>query len=188
MERLAGARHELQVGADVSGASSRTDAAPAAIVGERVGGVSARLWRYSSSGDTRRTRVGLSAFVSDTVQLWDAVTLQGGLRVDRVTGTARGAPQGITWTSVLPRLSARWQFGWAALYAAETRTADALLTDVLAHGDPAAAVAEVYRWDGSRQGPLVARVGPGAGVDGELTKIDPEIERPVTRELLSGSR
>ena len=186
VERLAGARHELQVGADVSGASSRTDAAPAAIVGERVGGVSARLWRYSSSGDTRRTRVGLSAFVSDTVQLWDAVTLQGGLRVDRVTGTARGAPQGITWTSVLPRLSARWQFGWAALYAAETRTADALLTDVLAHGDPAAAVAEVYRWDGSRQGPLVARVGPGAGVDGELTKIDPEIERPVTREFVVG--
>ncbi len=186
VERLAGARHELRVGADLNGASSRTDAAPAAIVGERVGGVPARLWRYSSSGDTRRTRLGLSAFVSDTVQLWDALTLQGGLRVDRVTGTAHGAPQGITWTSVLPRFSARWQFGWAALYAAETRTADALLTDVLAYGDPAAAVADVYRWDGNREGPLVARVGPGAGVDGGLTTVAPGIERPVTREFVVG--
>ena len=183
---LAGAQHEFRVGADISGVSSSADAAPAAIVGERVGGLPARLWRFSPAGDTRRTRVGVSAFVSDSVRLWNAVTLEGGLRLDRVTGTARRAPQGITWTSLLPRLSARWEFGWAALYAAETRTADALLTDVLAYGDPAASVAEVYRWDGSRQGPLVARVGPGAGTDGDLTSIDPGIERPVTREFIVG--
>jgi hypothetical protein len=128
----------------------------------------------------------LAAFVSDTVQLWDAVTLEAGLRVDRVTGTALDAAQAITWTSVLPRLSARWDFGWAALYAAKTHTADSLLTDVLAYGDPAAAVAEVYRWDGSRQGPLVARVGPGAGADGRLTTVAPGIERPVTREFIVG--
>ncbi len=183
---FAGARHEIQLGADVSGVLSHTDAAASAIVGERVGGIPARLWRYSSSGDTRRTRVGLAAFVSDTVQLWDAVTLEAGLRVDRVTGTARDAAQAITWTSVLPRLSARWDFGWAALYAAQTHTADSLLTDVLAYGDPAAAVAEVYRWDGRRQGPLVARVGPGAGADGGLTTVAPGIERPVTREFIVG--
>jgi len=183
---VAGARHEIQIGADVSGVLSQTDAAPSAIVGERVGGIPARLWRYSSSGDTRRTRVGVAAFVSDTIHLWDAITLEAGLRVDRVTGSARDAAQAITWTSVLPRLSARWDVGWAALYAAQTHTADSLLTDVLAYGDPASAVAEVYRWDGSRQGPLVARVGPGAGADGGLTTIAPGIERPVTREFVVG--
>ena len=72
------------------------------------------------------------------------------------------------------------------MYAAQTHTADSLLTDVLAYGDPASAVAEVYRWDGSRQGSLVARVGPGAGADGGLTTIAPGIERPVTREFVVG--
>ena len=184
--RLPGARHAIQAGVDVSGVSSRTDAAPAVIVGELVGGIPARLWNYSASAETHRTRVGLAAFLADTVRLWDAVTLQGGLRVDRVTGVARGAPQGITWTTVLPRLSARWQFGWAALYVAESRTADSLLSDVLAHGDPAAAVADVHRWDGSREGFLVARAGPGAGAGGGLTTIDPTIERPITREFVVG--
>jgi len=183
---LIGGRHQFRFGADISGVSSREDAAPAAIVGERVGGLPARLWRFSASRDTRRTRVGMSAFVSDSVQLWNAVTLQGGLRIDRVTGKARGAPQGITWTSVLPRLSARWDFGWAAVYAAETRTADSLLTDVLSYGDPEASVSEVYRWDGGRQGSLVARGGPGAGADGALTLVDPGIERPITREIIFG--
>jgi hypothetical protein len=184
--RLAGARHVIQAGADASGVSSLTDAAPTVTVGELVGGIPARLWTYSVSGDTRRIRVGLAAFVSDTVRLWDAVTVRGGLRVDRVTGVARGAPQGITWTTVLPRLSARWEFGWAALYAAQTRTADSLLTDVLAYGDPAAGVADVRLWDGGREGPLVARVGPGAGADGRLTAIDPTVERPLTKEFVVG--
>ena len=149
--RLSGGRHTIQAGVDASSVSSRADAAPAVTVGELVGGIPARLWSYSASADTHRTRVGLAAFVADTIRLWDAVTLQAGLRVDRVTGVARGAAQGITWTTVLPRLSARWQLGWAALYAAETRTAGALLTDVLAHGDPAAAVADVRRWDGQER-------------------------------------
>jgi len=184
--RLPGARHAIRAGVDVSGVSSSTDAAPAVTVGELVGGIPARLWTFSATPDTRRTRVGLAAFVADTVRLWDAVTVQGGLRVDRVTGMARGAPQGITWTTVLPRLSARWQFGWAALYAAQTRTADSLLTDVLAYGDPVAGVADVRRWDGGREGPLVARVGPGAGADGRLTAIDPAIQRPVTSEFIVG--
>jgi hypothetical protein len=184
--RLPGPRHAIRVGVDVSGVSSSTDAAPGATVGELVGGIPARLWTFSASADTRRTRVGLAAFVADTVRLWDAVTVQGGLRVDRVTGLARGAPQGITWTTVLPRLSARWQFGWAALYAAETHTADSLLTDVLAYGDPAAAIADVRRWDGGREGRLVARVGPGAGTDGRLTAIDPTVERPLTKEFVVG--
>ena len=183
---LPGARHAIWAGVDASRVSSRADAAPAVTVGELVGGIPARLWTYSASAETHRTRMGLAAFVADTVRLWDTLTLKGGLRVDRVTGVARGAPQGIAWTTVLPRLSARWEFGWAALYAAETRTADSLLTDVLAYGDPAAVVADVHRWDGSREGPLVARVGPGSGPNRSLTAIDPAIQRPVTREFVVG--
>ena len=183
---LPGARHAIRAGVDANRVSSRTDAAPAVTVGELVGGIPSRLWTYSASAETRRTRVGLAAFVEDTVRLWDTLTLKGGLRVDRVTGMARDARQGITWTTVLPRLSARWQFGWAALYAAETRTAGSLLTDVLAHGDPATAVGDVRTWDGNREGSLVARVGPGAGTDGGLTVIDPMIERPLTREFIAG--
>ena len=181
-----GLQHAIQAGVDASRVSSRADAAPAVTVGELVGGIPARMWSYSASAATERTREGLAAFVADTVRLSEDVTLQGGLRVDRVAGTARGARQGITWSAVLPRLSARWQLGRAALYAAATRTAEALLTDVLAYGDPAAAVADVRRWDGSREGPLVARAGPGAGTDGSLTAIDPALDRPITREFLAG--
>jgi hypothetical protein len=186
LDRLRGGRHAIQAGVDASGVSSRTDAAPAVRIGEFVGGIPARLWTYSASAETQRTRAGVAAFVSDTVRLWDRVTVQGGVRVDRVTGRARGARQGITWTTVLPRVSARWQLGWAALYAAGGRTADSLLTDVLAYGDPTATVADVTRWDGRREGPLVARVGPGAGADGNLTTIDPAIKRPTTREFIVG--
>ena len=184
--RTLGVRHAIQAGVDASSVSSRADAAPAMTVGELVGGIPARLWTYSASAATQRTRVGLAAFVDDTVRLWDDLILQGGLRVDRVDGAARGARRGITWSTVLPRLSARWQLGWTAVYSAVTRTADALLTDALAYGDPAAAVADVRRWDGGSEGPLVARAGPGAGADGSLTAIDPTIERPVTREFIVG--
>ncbi|MSO83341.1 MAG: hypothetical protein EXQ53_08615 [Acidobacteria bacterium] len=184
--RTLGLQHAIQAGADASHVSSRAGPAPAVTVGELVGGIPARIWSYSASAETLRTRVGLAAFVADTVRLSEDVTMQGGLRVDRVAGTARGARQGIAWHTVLPRLSARWQIGRAALHAGATGTAESLLTDVLAYGDPGAAVADVRRWDGSREGPLVARAGPGAGTDGSLTTIDPTIERPITREFLAG--
>src|SRR5688572_4226001 len=106
--RTQGIRHALQTGADASRILSRSDAGPAVTVGELVGGIPARLWSYSASAATQRTRVGLAAFVSDTLRLSEDLTVEGALRFDRTTGTARGAAEGITWNTVLPRVSARW--------------------------------------------------------------------------------
>jgi hypothetical protein len=54
----------------------------------------------------------------------------------------------------------------------------------------------VYRWNGAdgahpptsaELGPLVARVGPGAGADRQLTSIDPALRRPYYDEFLIGA-
>lgn len=184
--RTSGVRHALDAGVDASRASATADAAPAVRVGELVGGIPARLWSYSASAAAQRTRIGLAAFVADTVRLSEGLSVEAAVRFDRTTGKARGARQGITWNSISPRVSARWELGWTAIYAGLTRTAETLLTDVLAYGDPSAAVADVRRWNGTSEGPLVARAGPGAGADGRLTMIDPALERPTTRELIAG--
>src|SRR5262249_32611699 len=56
----------------------------------------------------------------------------------------------------------------------------------LAIGDPAAPVADIARWNGATAGPLIARVGPGTGGDAAFTQIDPQLERPITDEVIFG--
>jgi hypothetical protein len=56
--------------------------------------------------------------------------------------------------------------------------------NVLGVGDPAAAVADVSRWNGFVVGPAIARVGPGTGGDAAFSKLDPQLQRPTTDELV----
>jgi len=188
--RMLGASHTLQAGLDGSVASFRADATGPMDIRERVGGVPARLWSYSADAGTRRSRRGMAAFITDRVALGGALTIDATLRFDRAQGRAGGAPQGITWNTWLPRAAAHWRVweaGRGAVFASYSRTADTLLLDLLAYGDPAAPVADVFRWSGGPDaGPLVARVGPGAGAGGTLTTLDPGMARPITREMIAG--
>ncbi len=189
--RTLGASHTLQTGLDASIASSRGDATGPVAIRERVGGVPARLWSYAATPETVRSRHGLAAFVTDRVVVGGDLTIDATLRFDRAQGRARGALQRITWNTWLPRAAAHWRVweaGRSAVFASYSRTADVLLLDLLAYGDPAAPAADVFRWSGGPDaGPLVARVGPGAGAGGTLTTLDPGLARPITREVIVGA-
>ena len=125
------------------------------------------------------------------------VRVDAGVRVDMSRGAARDASNGISWFSIAPRVSTRWQpdaGGHVALSAGYARYAQPLPLDYFAFGDPAAAAGQVYRWndangdrifqDGER-GPLLADVGPCCA-EGLPNGIDPRLGRPVTDEVVAG--
>jgi len=181
--------HTLDAGVTATRTSLDEQAEPAISVSERVGGLPARVWQYGSRGPSSRSAFELNAFVSDAIRLSRSFTLDAAVHLDRSAGSARGASQDIAWTTVLPRVGMRWRASErvpTVAYIGYTHLGDALRLDALAYGDPAAPVADVLRWNGAQPGPLVMRVGPGAGSDGALTSIDPGLKRPVTRELALG--
>jgi hypothetical protein len=69
-----------------------------------------------------------------------------------------------------------------------SRSADELRLGLLAYGDPAAPVADVYKWNGGTLAgaPLTARVGPGTGGDPAFSAIDPKLKRPTTDQFILG--
>jgi hypothetical protein len=181
--------HALEAGFTATRASLDDEAESSIDVRERVGGFPARVWQYASRGPTHRSALVLNAYLSDAIRLSRSLTLDAAVHLDRSAGSARGATQDIAWTTILPRVGVRWRASErvpTVAYAAYTHLGDALRLDALAYGDPAAPVADVLRWDGVQSGPLVMRVGPGAGNDAALTSIDPGLQRPITRELALG--
>jgi hypothetical protein len=165
-------------------------------VPETVDGLAARVWDYAWPGpDAHRHALDLAAWASERLTWRDRLFVEAGLRLERTTGAAEGAAEGVSWTSLLPRVSARLRLtdaGRLTLLGGWGEYRHRLLLDALAFGDPNAARASVYRWtdangdslyDPSERGPLVARVGPG---DGALAGIDPDLRPPRTRELVAG--
>jgi hypothetical protein len=167
--------------------------APVALA-ETVGGLPARLWDYTwPSTDAQRHALETSAWVADRVAAGDRVLVEAGVRLQRASGAAAGATTGVSWTALLPRVSARLvlrERGGVAVNGGFAEYAHSLTLAPLAFGDPSAPHAEVYRWtdangDGrfepEERGPLVARVGPGAANDA-LVSVDPALRPPRTRE------
>jgi len=184
------ARHALLAGVDAGRASARLGPGYVGAVAEAVDGKNARVWQYTNSGvDARRHATTVTAFVSDRIGLGPGRSIELGVGYDGVTGMADGAATGISWQSVLPRLSLRWKqgaashFTWVAGY---RRSADRLTLDTLAVGDPAAPTAGVSKWTSQGVGALVARVGPGTGGDPAFSAIDPALARPITDEIVAG--
>src|SRR5262249_54443439 len=115
------------------------------------------------------------------------LTLDAGLRFEVLRGAADRSARGIDWTTWLPSTKLRWQIADAAGLAAVAgyrRSAYQLPLNLLAIGDPAAPLADVALWKGASPGAVVARVGPGTGGDATFTQIDPQLERPVSDELV----
>ena len=191
-------RHTLQAGAEVGGGGARNASFFEGSVGELVDGIPARVWRFAApeTASSRRT-VTLALHVTDQLEVTPRLTIDGGLRFESASGSARGAASSIRWNSWLPRAGIRWTpTDWwrTTLFARYSRSAYRLGLDLLATGDPGAPTADVFRWNGSAGsptsettlGPLVARVGPGTGGDAGFSRIDPELRRPVSDELVLG--
>ena len=191
-------RHTLQAGAEVGGGGARDTSFFAGSIGELVDGIPARVWRFAApeTASNRRT-VTLALHVMDQLKVTPHVTIDGGLRFESASGSARGAASSIRWNSWLPRAGVRWvaTHWWrTTLFARYSRSAYRLGLDLLATGDPGAPTADVFRWNGSAGsptsetalGPLLARVGPGTTGDPAFSRIDPELRRPVVDELILG--
>jgi len=184
------ARHLFRAGVDAGRASTRLSPGYVGALAEAVDGKNARVWQYTNSGlDAHRHATTVTAFVSDRIGLGPGRSIELGVGYDGVTGTAEGAATGISWQSVLPRLSLRWKqgasshFTWVAGY---RRSADRLTLDTLSVGDPAAPTADVSKWTSQGVGALVARVGPGTGGDPAFSAIDSSLARPTTDEIVAG--
>ena len=179
------------VGVDVEGAEVRVDPTATTQINELVNGALARVWTYHiASGPDVRQLTTIAAFANEHVAS-GRLTLDAGLRLDTVSGTANGAARGISWTTLLPsaRLGVHiFDTADVAAVASYRRTAYQLPLNVLAVGDPSAPFADVSRPTATSIGPLVARVGPGTGGDASFTQIDPALERPTTDELVLALR
>ena len=194
----AGRRHALEFGVDVERTLSATVPGVIDTIGELVDGIPARVWRYQEPGtESRRRAAVIGAYISDEIALGSRALLAAGLRYDGAFGAAEGSADSVSWNSILPRASVRWQltdFMKLTFIGGYARTAYALPLGLLAHGDPAAPTAEVFRWNASQGpvpslsalGPLVARMGPGIG-SGNLTSIDPDLRRPYSNEIVIGA-
>jgi hypothetical protein len=203
LHRTAGA-HTFVSGVDVAGGSSTTQSVFAGRVGELVNGLPARIWDFTDpAGESLWRQRSFAAFAGNTFAVAPRVTINGGLRFERITGSAASHDATIAWQSLLPRAGFHWtmlnfwqisSFGQYGRYAHRLALAD------LAYGDPTAPTANVSRWTATpgggiptlaalatqRAGPTIQRLGPGsAGVAG-FSGIDPALKRPYMDELALG--
>jgi hypothetical protein len=176
-------------GVDVDGVEARITPTAMPQIVEVVDGLPARLWQYHSArANDHRHATTIAAYASDRVTLaTPRLTLDAGLRFEAIRGAANGGLNSIGWQTWLPRAIARWDNNnvlGLAFTVGYRRTAYQLPLSVLAVGDPAAPFADVYLWNGATPGPLIARVGPGTGGDPSFGRVDPQLRRPYTDEIV----
>jgi hypothetical protein len=191
-------RHRVLAGFDFQGASATQQSAFAGRVGELLNGAPARVWDFTdppaaSAWEER----SIAAFIGDTFAVSPRLTLNAGVRVETIDGSADAHPATVAWRSVLPRggvsvrVLDRWHLGAFAQYG---RYAHRLPLTDLAYGDPTAPTARIFRWNAtvaglpkqSELGPLVQRLGPGSGGIAGFSAIDPALERPHMDEAVFG--
>jgi hypothetical protein len=194
---LGGLSHAPRFGVTLRRAWVREAPGPDDPIPETVDGGPARVWEYEWAGpESRRHVLDFAAWAADRLTWSDRLVVDAGLRFERTSGAATGASPGVSWTALLPRLSARWRVadaGRLTLFAGWGEYQHRLLLGHLAFGDPNSPHASVYRWtdvngdglyDPGERGTLVAREGPGAG--GSLAMVRSGLRPPRTRELVGG--
>lgn len=161
-------------------------------IGELVDGAPARTWAFTHPDATsRRHARTFSAFASDRIRFSPFLRLDAAIRFESISGAADGSINGVSWNTLLPSATLRWEFADRAhmtLVAGYRRSANQLNLDLLAYGDPAAPTAMVSRWVAA-PGPastVVDLVGPGTGGDATFSSIDPNLKRPYGDEFVIG--
>jgi hypothetical protein len=191
--------HQIDVGAELARNSAQMEPAGGGLIGELVDGLPARVWRYDiPTTASAWTSTVAAVYASDAIQMTPSFSMNLGVRFESTDGSAAGAKAGVRWRDWLPRGSLAWKltdFAKIGLVSGFGRYGYRLPLGDLAYGDPAAPTGNVYRWVAgsgasvprtSDLGPLVARTGPGAGIDGQLTSIDPALQRPYMDEYYAG--
>jgi hypothetical protein len=193
--RFLGTGHQARLGGHVARSSEDTRPVEGRrLTPETVNGIAARVWDYGWAGpEARWSGTEAVAWAADRVRL-GPLALEAGLRWDRTHASRASDSASIDWTSLSPRLSARFALlgeGRLSALAGWGRYAHRLPLDLLAFGDATAAQGAVYRWDDrdgdarfqpGEMGPLVARAGPGSPAG----SLDPRLQPPRTDEAAAG--
>ncbi len=197
LNRTRGA-HNLLGGFDVSGGASSVQSVFSGRVGETLDGLPARVWDFTDPVQPSNWReTSVAAFFSDRVALSSRVTVDGGLRLEAISGSGAGNDTSINWLGLLPRAGFHWtmlNFWELGAFGSYGRYGHRLPLNDLAYGDPSAPTASIYRWNAttagvpqqSAIGPLVERLGPGTGGVAGFSSIDPGLKRPYLDELVLG--
>ena len=192
-----GRDHALRLGASFGRASAVIHPVAQPAFAELVNGRPARVWDVGYVGpDSRRSAIAIHGFVSDRMSLTPGLTLDAGVRFEYDSGSAAQASNGIRWTHLSPRLSARWRptaEGSFAVTSSFSRYHHRLLLNYFSVGDPGGPSGSVYRWDdlnADRQFDgselvLLAPVG-ACCANAQPNTIDPDLSRPSTSEFLAG--
>ena len=179
------------IGVDIDSAEVRLEPIPITRIRELVNGAPARVWTYRSIGGPDVRQLTTFAAWANEHLTSGRLTLDAGLRLDAVSGSASAAERGVSWKTWLPRAMLRWQIfdkDDVAAFAGYRRTAYQMPLNVLAIGDAAAPVGDVAVGNGASLVAPFARVGPGTGGDAAFTQIAAGLERPVTDELVLALR
>jgi hypothetical protein len=156
-----------------------------------VSGVGSELTRWNTPAQAMQHVQNVAEFVQDSWRPWKWLSLPVGLRIDTSTGQADGTTQGISWTTVQPRIGfvvPLWPPG-LILQGSWSRCGRLLQGRYLDFGNPAALGEQVFRWrdlngDGLAQpqevGPLLRVLG------GPYSAIDRGIARPYADEISFG--
>lgn len=192
------AAHRLVAGIDFSGASATAQSTFAGRVGELINGAPARVWDFTDPPEFSDWRSStLSLFAEDSLAVAPGLTVSGGLRFERITGSTATGGTAISWQTLLPRAGVHWaitDFWRLAAFGEYGRYGHRLPLRDLAYGDPTAPTAAMYRWNAmtaglpqqNQIGPLVQFWGPGSrGVAG-FSSIDPALKRPIMEEAVLG--
>jgi len=190
-----GGRNEVTLGMALEqSAAAWSTASPASrgLTAERVGGLPARVWDFGFGAfETGAHASHLALFADDRLALGRSLQMEGGLRFAmwRAAGETGGGR--IAWTTLSPRIAARWNpIGAVGLFAGWERVHPRLPLRYLQWGDPGGPQGRVHRWDDdgdgryeqAEQGPLVAVSGPG----GAHSSIDAALRSPQTAGVVAG--
>ncbi len=185
--------HAVRAGATLRYMSDSSEVLALPVVAESVGGEAARVWMpIAPDVSSQRSLTDVALYVADRIGIGSGLTIDAGVRLDAASGQAQGAATGISWTSVSPRASFRWQSASLGVFGGAGRYASPATLSLLAFGDPGEAVFNVHRWidlngdarvDPAETGVLVARSGRGASV----AAIDPQLKGPHTTEWTIGA-
>ena len=190
--------HNVLAGIDLSGSASSVQSVFSGRVGELLNGLPARVWDFTDPAQASSwSERSFSAFIGDRIAISPRVTVDGGLRLETVDGSAAAHDGTITWRSLLPRGGVHWtmiNFWELGAFGSYGRYAHRLPLNDLAYGDPTAPTANIYRWNATTSGvpqqiaigPLVQRLGPGTSGTAGFSSIDPALTRPYMDEAVVG--
>jgi hypothetical protein len=190
-----GLHQQTAIGVSGSWTLSTRRAPGPSVIGELVDGEPARVWEYTSDGESSRWRGNeLTMWATDEVHVHPRVDVDLGLRAAMSNASRGGVGGHITWSALSPSILGTYRAisnGRLTFLAGYARYASRLPLNYLAYGDPHSLTGTVRRWNDlnhDRQlqqgegGIGIAAVGPCCA-NGQPNTIADDLSAPRMKEI-----